>query len=285
MSQDLQASSIELGKFVQKQYAVVGEADFTRGGDATTTDHPGIADRVVRTSEGPRGHQWFAGRQSTDRTVDSGCFEALVRSQRRQNGRQPTGEHRLASARTANHQHVVTAGSSHRERTLRRFLPTNVGEVDVVLVEPGRQGGHSADGRFEGDPAREQADGVGQSPNAIHLNVLDDGRLTRVLHRHQQPAEPPIACRHRHRQRTFDWSHVTIERQFATTGGVVERFGPNLFGGDEQTERNRQIKRARVLAQVGRGKVDHRAAIGQTIIEIAQRAFDAMNALANRGLR
>ena len=58
--------------------------------------------------------------------------ESLGRFERRQDAGEPRGEHRLARAGRADHQHVVPAGRGDLERALGAFLA-----LDVLEVEPG----------------------------------------------------------------------------------------------------------------------------------------------------
>ena len=55
--------------------------------------------------------------------------------QRRQDRRQPPGEHRLAGAGRADHQDVVPAGGGDGQRPLGELLAADVGEIHVVAVQ------------------------------------------------------------------------------------------------------------------------------------------------------
>src|SRR5262245_16038867 len=59
LTQDFQAASIEFGKFVQEEDAVVSEADFPWGRCAAASHHAGIADRVMRRPKRTRGQKRF----------------------------------------------------------------------------------------------------------------------------------------------------------------------------------------------------------------------------------
>ena len=47
LSEDFEGPAVEFGEFVEEEDAVVGEADFARGGDRAAADESGVADGVV----------------------------------------------------------------------------------------------------------------------------------------------------------------------------------------------------------------------------------------------
>lgn len=94
-------------QFVQEEDAMMGEADFAGSGHAAAADHAGVADGVMRRAEGARRQERFIGLETAERRVDPRGFEALGGVQRRQDGRQSAGQHGLAGARGADHQHDV----------------------------------------------------------------------------------------------------------------------------------------------------------------------------------
>ncbi len=56
--------------------------------------------------------------------------ERLGRLQRRQDAGQALGQHRLAGARRADHQHVVAAGRRYPERLFGSLLALDVNEIE-----------------------------------------------------------------------------------------------------------------------------------------------------------
>ncbi len=53
LSEHLQDITTEFGQFVEKEHTAVGQAHLTRPGRGAASDESGIADRVVRRTEGP----------------------------------------------------------------------------------------------------------------------------------------------------------------------------------------------------------------------------------------
>src|SRR5260370_40027375 len=62
--------------------------------------------------------------------MDARDLECLLFLERRQDPRQPAGEHRLASAGRTSEQQVMTAGRSQLERAPPTLLSADVGEVE-----------------------------------------------------------------------------------------------------------------------------------------------------------
>src|SRR6266576_5509369 len=62
--------------------------------------------------------------------MDPGDLERLLLLERRQDSRQPAGEHGLARAGWAAEQQVVTARGRQLECTASSFLAANVGEIE-----------------------------------------------------------------------------------------------------------------------------------------------------------
>ena len=112
----------ELGRLVEEEHAAVRPAQRTR------PDLPGPAAdqrrhrrRVVRRLERRAGDQRRARRQGAGDRVDGGDLERRLLVQRRQQPRQPLGEHRLARARA---DRPGTGGARRRRRPRPRAAPT-----------------------------------------------------------------------------------------------------------------------------------------------------------------
>ena len=134
LAHGLQDAALELGQFVQEQHAVVREGDFAGRGIDVAAQQAGVAGGVMRRAERAARHQRLAGRQQADDAVNLGGLQRLLQRERRQDGRQPLGQHGFARARRADQQHVVPAGGGDLQRALDRFLPFDLGEVHLVLV-------------------------------------------------------------------------------------------------------------------------------------------------------
>ena len=63
LAQHFERAAVELGQFVEKQHAVVRQADFAGRGDRAAADQPGVADRVMRRRNGRVAISGWPGRQ------------------------------------------------------------------------------------------------------------------------------------------------------------------------------------------------------------------------------
>ena len=139
LAQHLEHVAAELGQLVEEEHAVVRQRHLAGPRDGAAADQAGVGDGVVRRAERPgRDERPVRARSAADR-VDPRRLERLVERQRRQDGRQPLGEHRLARAGRADHQDVVAAGRGDLERALGVLLAVDLGEVDVVLTAAWRE--------------------------------------------------------------------------------------------------------------------------------------------------
>ena len=90
-----------------------------RGAAAAAADERGRRRGVVRRAERPRRAQTVPRIGMPGGGVDARDLERLVGVERRQDRRQPAGEHRLAGARRPDEQQVVPAGGGDLERAAR----------------------------------------------------------------------------------------------------------------------------------------------------------------------
>ena len=96
LAHHLQDISRKFRQFVKKEDPIVGQADLTRHG-VTAAAHEGNGrNGVMRAAEGARGHQRGALGQLARHTVNLGGLEGLAERERRHDGWQPLGHHRLA---------------------------------------------------------------------------------------------------------------------------------------------------------------------------------------------
>ena len=100
----------------------MGEADFARHREGAATDEGDGRDGVVRAMEGTHSHQCGALDEFARHAVNLGGLKSLAQGERRHDGRQTLGYHRLARAR-ATHQHdVVSTGTGDLKGALDVLL-------------------------------------------------------------------------------------------------------------------------------------------------------------------
>ena len=88
--------------------------------------------RVVGTAKRSVADQPRAAGQCPGNGIDLGGLDLLLKGHFRQNRRQPLGQHRLAGARRADHQAIVSTGSCDLQRPLGVLLPLYICKVQVL---------------------------------------------------------------------------------------------------------------------------------------------------------
>ena len=175
LTQDFENVAAELRHLVEKEHAVVREADLAWARMLAAADERDVRDRVMRRAERPLGQQPRAGRQESGDRVDRRRLERLLERQRRQDRRDSPRHHRLARAGRADHQHVVAARGGDLERAARQRLAVDVREVAVERRVAAAEGGgmaavtaRNAIGSFR------RRDGFGERSHGIELEPVDD---------------------------------------------------------------------------------------------------------------
>ena len=245
----------------------------------------------MRRPERSCRQQWLAGLQQAQRAVDAGRLDRLGGRQWRQDRRNPLREHRLAAARRADHDAVVTARCRHADGSLRGLLPAHVGEVDVVGGEPLEPLAHPRRGGGDLQVAREEPHRLPERRNGNHVDVLDHGGLGRARGRHDDSLErpmlrPSLPCRgDRDRQGPACGPRRSLERQFTDHRVILQPLRRKLSAPGEDAEGDRQVEGGRLLRQLRRGEVDDDPVVRPVEARVDHRPGDAVRALADRGVR
>ena len=201
---------------------------------------------------GRRRQQRLVRLQPAHGAVDARRLQALGRRQRRQDRRQPLGQHRLAGPGRADHQDVVAPAGGDHEGALGELLAAHVGEVDVVAVQLARTAR-----RCRPSPARRAAAPRGCRPPRPGEPDGVDGRLPRRRRPRGRwrPGRAAAGCRccrrrHRHRQRALDRPHAAVEGQLADQWR--SRAAARAAAGRWPTSRPRAMGRSKPPASLGR---------------------------------
>jgi len=258
LAQDLERLAIELGHLVEEEDALVGQADLARLGRAAAADQAGVADGVVRGAERPHGHQRLAGLQEAHHAVDARGLQALGGGQRRQDGRQSLCQQGFARAGRADHQYIMGTCGGDEQGPLGVVLAL---DVDEVFLHVGVLGEEivEIDGRgVHVDLPGEEADGFGEAADRIDIQSLDDGGLGGVGCGHKQPIAGLGDGLESHRENSLDGPGLAGEGKLADDGVVAGPVKGHLTAGQQQPQRNRQIKTVGVLLEIGRSEVAKR---------------------------
>ena len=168
------------------------------------------------------------------------------------------------------------------ERAPRRGLTAHVGQVDR-----GRAGRRLGPGAVRlGDAlASRQLDHRRQIAHPVHVEARHEGRLVGVLGGHHDRVRSAPARAQRVRQRPRNRSQRPVEAQLPDQHEVVEPTrGPRELRAD-RGDRDGEVVRCALLAQIRGREVDRDARRRQIVAAVRERAAHAHPALAHRGLR
>ena len=275
----VEARTLELGKLVEKQDAMVGQRRLAGPGWRPAAHQPGGRDRVVRSPERPRLHE-PAGVQPGD-AVDPRHLDRLGPAHRGQDRRDPPGEHRLARSRRALEQEVVAAGGRDLERQQGSGVAPDIGQVGLDR----RGGGDRAAGsrrQRRGRAAREDLCGGPQGRHSGDLEPLDERGLAGALARDDQTLEPGAACALGDRQGPRRVAQVAAQRQLAEYRVGTQRVRRNLLARREHAERERRVEPRPDLAQERRREVRGDPSLGELEARVGDRRADPVARLPHR---
>ena len=186
-----------------------------------------------------------------------GDLERLVARQGRQDGGQPSGEHRLAGARRADHQDVVPPGSGHLQGATGLRLPSDLGEVHRVSRRLHRAG---RVGRAGPPRSTEEPNDLGERRRPHDLQTLDQRRLLGVGGGDDHAAHPRAPRRDRRREHTWGGDQSATERELAREHPPLQLGGRHLGHRDEHPHRHGQVEPRTFLSErPGREVDDHSA--------------------------
>ena len=239
----------------------------------------------MRRAKRPARHQRLARPQQPDDAVNLRRFQRLVQSQRRQNRRQPLGEHGFAGAGRADEQRVVAAGGGDFQGALYVFLAFDLGEIQVVVVRLVENFGDVHLRRRDFDFAFEKAGGLAQILHRNDLQALDDRGLGGVFRRHKHADLAFGLGAQRDRQNALARTHRAGQREFAHDDEIVKLVGFDLFAGGQHADGDGQVEARPFLFHVGGREVDGGAPHRKFETGIGERGGDAVARFLHRGIR
>ena len=195
-----------------------------------------------------------------------GGLQRLFKCHLRQNGGQALGQHALAGARRADEQHVVAAAGSDLQCALGLGLPLYIGKIQRLWRGGVPILGH---GRRELQHAPQIGKQLGDIPNAIHLQPLNNRALPGVFRRDKQPLKPSLPGLVGHGQHAPNGPQLPREGKLPQEDGVL-RVARKLPGGFEQRDQQGQVVDGALFLLVGRGQVHGDAADGKVKAAVLQ---------------
>src|SRR6202000_1294309 len=117
-------------------------------------------------------------RQFAGNAVYFGRLQRLMKAQRRQDGREPSGKHSLTGARRTNQDGIVTARGSNFKRPLDAFLAFYITEIEVGRWSGRKEGGPCVDDYRAGSVRiPEKPDDLTEVTKCKYFQLIDYCRL------------------------------------------------------------------------------------------------------------
>ncbi len=282
LAQTVQHLTRKLRQFIQKQNAAMGERDLARLHAQAAADKGGHGGRMMRRAVGTAAADTGLPGARCGERGDHRGFEHLARGKRRQDAGEAGGEHGLAGARRADHQHVVALPRRDFQRALRRFLALDVAQV-----------------RHRPRLRRLHRRGLGEDLGAPEMvDQRDDGPRRKnaagIVRAHARPgglrpafmrADEALAARiggDGGGQRARDRVDRAVEREFADDDEALDLLRRQDAHGNEQAERDGQVVMAALLGEIGGGEIDGDALGGQAEAYCLKRRADPLAAFGDR---
>ncbi len=159
-------------------------------------------------------------------------------------------------------------------------LPLDVGEILVVAARfRNRCFVRSRHSRSNLRFAIEKGGHLFQAARPEHFDALDDRRFGRIGRGYYQPFHTVVPSLDGYGQDAPHGFDRAVERQFARKQRIGQRSGLYPPHGRQNPHGNRQVERSALLAQVGRGQVDHHFLARHVFAGVLERRPDALLAL------
>ena len=167
---------------------------FARLRIVAATNEGYLRDGMVRRTERALGDKAHSAGQFAGHAVNLGGLQTLSQRQRRKDGGQPFGEHRLTTTRRSYHNKVMTSGRRHLQGPLDTLLPFHIAKVifEMVLLCKKLPAGVD-DFRFIVRGAIQKLNDILQRLHAVDFQLVDHRRLADVLLRYDEPLELLLA--------------------------------------------------------------------------------------------
>ena len=217
--------------------------------------------------------------------MNLGGLEGLAERERRHDGWQPLGHHRLARTRATHQQDVVPTGTGDLEGALDVLLALHIGKIvwenALSLGELGAGIDHCG---LQFNIAVEEFHHIDEVVHAIDVEVVDHRRLESVGTRQDEAVEVQLAGQNRHGQGALDGTQAAIEREFAHEHVAVQPFGVDFLVGGEDADGEWQVIGRALLLDVSGRHVHHDLLAGEVISRLLHGAAHALGALPDCGI-
>ena len=214
---------------------------------------------MVGGAEGPGLHQGAAGGGEPHDGVDLGGLQGLGQGHVGQDAGQTAGQHGLARAGRAGHEHVVAPGGGDLQGPLHLLLALYLGKVRAgVDGGPGLPGRGGGDGLLPGEVPGQ----LGHIPHGIDRRPLGQRGLGGVLLGHEQGSDAGLFGGQGHGQHPGTGAQLAGQGQLPQKGaaGLGQ---PDLSPGGQNAHQNGQVVQGAHLFQMGGSQIHRDPADGE----------------------
>lgn len=133
LAQHFQYRFAKLRQFIQKQNASMRQRDLSRRRDQSASGQRRFCHRMMNTPKRTCPDQRLLTVDLTDNAVYFCDLQTFLQRKRRQDRRDPFGDHRLSASRRSYHQKIMSASHSNLHRTFHGALPAYILKVRLFF--------------------------------------------------------------------------------------------------------------------------------------------------------
>ncbi|KPK12291.1 MAG: hypothetical protein AMJ56_05030 [Anaerolineae bacterium SG8_19] len=133
------------------------------------------------------------------------------------------------------------------------FLAHNVGKISRILEVPVKGLSQVNGQRLDRFEPRQMANNVANGWNRQNFDVGHQRRFSGVDGRDEDPVVPLLPGHCRHGQDALGMAHCSVEGKLAHNQRTIKLVWPDLLGGSQDANGNRQVVSWTFFSQIGRG--------------------------------
>ena len=186
--------------------------------------------------------------------MDFRDLQRLLKGEVGQDGGNGPGKHGLAPSRRAHKQDIVAARRRDFRRPFGQILSPDPGEVIAQAIQLGRPIPSGLDREL---PLPQELAYLGQAVRRADRQTVDIGGLLRVFPGEDEALYALLACGHGHGESSANRTDFSVKCQLSKKSTSHNRLLGQFPQGRQNADGDRQVIERALLAQVGRGQIDH----------------------------
>ena len=274
LAQRFQGAAGKFRKLIQKQHAMVGQRNGPRPGRGAPAHQRHRAGGVVRGAGGAQAP--FLRVKAPGQAGHGGALQRLLLGHGGQQAAKALGQHGFTGPRWPHQQQAVPASGGNLQGAFGLHLALHIGQIGAAgAVDGGLRG--DALPAFAAGLAQQMRHHIEQMRRTKHLGGGGQSGFAGTVQGQNQAL---IAAVQAADQAAAHRAQGTREGQLPGKLPAVQSLQRNLPAGGQNPQRNRQVKAARILGQVGRGQIDGDAlVVGKLQPAVLQSAAHALAGL------